>query len=128
MNIRDWLFIAALLLGGWHALGGTLPSIPSIVAPVPKVSAVVYVFEKDDTAVPNPVKSAINTLNRHGIVSTLFEDDVVDGTGQVPAQYASALEAARKSGLPCLVVLANGSVLRVVKNPQNESDVLDSVK
>jgi hypothetical protein len=129
MQTRDWLFIAVLLWGGWHALAGALPfTIPSIVAPATKVSAVVYVYEKDDSAIPSPVAAALNTLNRQGIVATTFEDDTVDGTGEVPAQYAIPLAEARKAGMPLLVVMSGSDVVRVVKAPTTDTQVLEAAR
>ena len=91
----------------------------AVVKPV-EVDAVVYVFEKDEHVVSPAVRAALNTLNRRNVLATLFEDDTVSGDGDVPEQYRLPLEAARKAGLPCLVVMAGGKVLRVVANPTAE--------
>jgi hypothetical protein len=53
---------------------------------------------------------------------------VVDGDGEVPDQYAAAIEAARKAGLPALVIMAGGKVLRVVKAPTTAEQVTEAVK
>lgn len=89
------------------------------------VSQVTYVFEKDDTAVPAPVLSGLAKLNDKGILATYFEEDTVDGDNQVPQQYVVALSAARSSGLPSLVAQAGSSVIRVVKSPTTEQQVLE---
>jgi formate-dependent phosphoribosylglycinamide formyltransferase (GAR transformylase) len=90
-----------------------------VVKPV-EVDSCVYVFEKDSHVVPPAVRAALNTLNRRNVLATLLEDDVTDGDGDIPEQYKLPLEAARKAGLPCLVVMAGGKVLRVVTNPTAE--------
>ena len=82
--------------------------------------AVVYVHEKDESAVFPAIRAALNTLNRRNVLATVFEDDTTDGGGDIPEQYKLPLEAARKGGLPCLVVMAGGKVLRVVVNPTAE--------
>ena len=94
--------------------------LPVAVVRPSEVDAAVYVFEKNEHVVPPAVRAGLNTLNRRGILATAFEDDTVSGDGDVPEQYKLPLEAARKAGLPCLVVMAGGKVLRVVVNPTAE--------
>jgi len=125
MQTRDWLFIAAMLWALFHALGD---KIPTIVPPTNNVTAVVYVFEKDDTAVPGAVSFAMDKINRDGIEATIFDDDIVDGTGEVPDQYKIALAAAREAGMPVLVVLAGDKVVRVVKAPTTEQAVMEAIR
>lgn len=96
--------------------------------PVTKVDAVVYVYEKDESAVPSPVMAALNTLNRQGIVATLFEDDTKDGTGETPEQYKVPFAAAKEAGMPALVATAGEKVVRVVKSPKTEAEVLEAAK
>jgi hypothetical protein len=119
----DWLLAAVvvwLLLQGSGAMQGCGASA--------KVTAVVYVYEKDQGSVPPPVLSALDKLNRQGITATSFEDDSTDGTGDVPDQYKAALPAAREAGLPSLVVSAGERVLRTVKGPTTEEQVIESAK
>jgi hypothetical protein len=110
---------------------------PPVVTPDPtnpplpqKVTAAVYVWEKDRAAVPAGVATALQRLNSagSGIVASDFEQDSVTGSGNVPKQYAAALTAAKAAGVPCLVVLSGDTVLRVVKDPQTEAAVLESLK
>jgi len=103
------------------------------VVPIPGVTSgnvdrVTYVYEKDDTAVPRPVSFALTQLNEQGIVATELEHETVDGTGEVPEQDKIALAAAKEAGLPALVVQAGEVVVRVVKNPKTEADVMEAVK
>ena len=121
------LIVAGLLLL-------TLPQVsscPAVVSPVvapASATAAVYVYEKDETPVPSYVASALNKLNRERkVVATLFEADQYDGTGEVPAQYRLALQAARKAGLPAMVAMAGTTVLRVVVNPASEAAVMEAV-
>jgi hypothetical protein len=92
-----------------------------------KISQVTYVYEKDDHAIPAPVQAALNKLNREkDIIATIFEQDTVDGDGEVPEQYKLALATAKKEGLPSLVVQAGPTkVVRVIKNPTTDKQVLE---
>lgn len=123
----------------WIIVSGHGPQPPPVKPdePAPKpiepkpttVTAATYVYEKDDTAPPAAVRSALNKLNReHKIEATEFEQNTFDGDEQIPDQYKAALTAAKESGLPALVVLADSTVLRVVKSPTTEQQVLEAVK
>jgi hypothetical protein len=103
---------------------------PPVVDPNTKVTAVTYVYEKDQAPVPRPVQGALNKLHAAGggVVASLFEDDAVTGLGTVPKQYQVPLKAAREAGLPCLVVTAGDTVLRVLKAPTTEAEVLEAAK
>jgi len=107
-----------------------MPKPDPVVDPSVKVTAVTYVYEKDQSAVPRPVQAALNKLHAAGggVVASLFEDDAVTGLGTVPKQYAVALKAAREAGLPALVVTAGDVVLRVLKAPTTEAEVLEASK
>jgi len=125
--------ILLLLLGGFlvtQSKGGCefkFPDIPGILKPA-KVTQVTYVWEKDTSAIPRPVASALNKLNQLGILATDFEEDTVDGDDQVPDQYKIALEAARKAGLPSLVVQSGEKVVKVLKDPKTLEEVLGVAK
>jgi hypothetical protein len=119
------IFAAGLVL-----LAGPLPTIPwtvPIVTP-PVATAAVYVYEKDQTAVPTGVVVALNRLNRdRGIVATLLEADTVDGTGEIPDQYRPALAAAKDAGLPSLVVLSGSTVLSATPAPADPDEIARAV-
>jgi hypothetical protein len=127
------LVVGLLLLAGTPVLPLRVVSVkPSRPSPAPAnpstVTAVVYVYEKDESAIPVGVTSGINRLNRERKVrATLFERDTVDGFGKTPEQYRPALDAARRESIPALVVLSGTSVVRVVKAPKTEADVLGVV-
>jgi len=104
---------------------------PPPVDPNTKVSSVTYVYEKDSGGIPNYVSTALNKINRESnfqIVASIFEDDSTNGPGQVPAQYKAAYEAAKKEGLPVLVVTAGDKVLRSVKAPKTEQEILEAAR
>lgn len=100
-------------------------------SPLVKASAVTLVYEKDLHVIPSQVSAALNVLNRQGIIANPFEDDTVDGNGETPDQYKVPLAAAKDAGFPAssvLVVTAGATVLRTVKSPKTEQEVLEAVK
>jgi len=109
----------------------TLPAIqwPGVVVATPEIAtAAVYVYEKDESAIPVGVTVGLNRLNRERhIVATLLEADPDDGTGDVPEQYREALAAATASGLPALVVLSGTTVLSVTPAPVDADAILRAV-
>ena len=109
----------------WH-----LPDIVSPLTPEPeKATAATYVYEQREGSVPAPVLAALSQLNgeKH-ILATTLDVDVKDGTGDEPEQYKVVLAAARKAGLPALVITSGDKVLAVVANPKTEQVVLEAVK
>lgn len=119
--------LALWLLFGGQMQGCNVDWLPDLVTPS-KPDAAVYVYEKDDGSVPPPVLAALSTLNKQGIAATTFEDDTVDGSGEVPDQYRVPLAAAKEAGLPSLVVSGGGKVIRVAKAPKTEAEVLEAAK
>lgn len=95
-----------------------------------KVTSVTYVFEKDTgAAIPSPVLFALNKINREQkIPATVLEYDTTDGDSQVADQYKPVVEAVTKDDLPAVVALAGTDVVKVVKSPKTENEVLDLVK
>ena len=120
--MRPLVLIAAglLVMFGVPDVSQFAKWLPVPVVQPAEVDACVLVYEKDSHVVEPSVRAALNTLNRRNVLATLLEDDVTDGDGDIPEQYKLPLEAARKAGLPCLVVMAGGKVLRVVTNPTAE--------
>lgn len=124
-GITFMLLLAAALAAFWGGAPG--PVVP--VAPPPvKVTSVTYVYEKDSTAIPPPVLSGLNKLNREGVLATTFEQDTVDGTGETPSQYKAPLSAAKAAGLPSLVATAGEVIVRTVKDPKTEAAVIEAAK
>lgn len=119
-SLRIRLAVLLLLVAGWQAVsGGSLP-IPGATKP----TAVTYVYEKDETTVPNAVLAALDKLNRQGINAANIDKDIVDGAGEVPDQFKAAIAAAKEAGLPVLVATAGDRVVRIVKDPKTEEAVL----
>lgn len=122
-------------------IGQSKPSVPVVVPDKPvtpdkpveptpvttKPTAAFYVYEKDDTAVPNYVKTGLSKINASGVEGSLLEDDTKDGNNQVPARFQVPLNEAKKAGLPVLVVMSGGQFLRAVK-PKSEAEMLEAVK
>jgi hypothetical protein len=112
------------------------PPIPDEPGPPPvdpntKVTAVTYVYEKDQNGIPNHVSTALNKINRESnfeIVATIFEDDSTTGPGNIPTQYKAAYDEAKRVGTPALVVVAGDKVLRSVKAPKTEQEILEAAK
>lgn len=121
-----WLILAVWIMfaNGTISLPDWLP-IPSIVSPV-TATAATYIYEKDNGGVPPAVSAGLSELNAKGITATTFEEDTVDGSGQVPDQYKVSLPAAREVGLPALVVMAGETVKRVVKAPTTMEQVVEA--
>jgi hypothetical protein len=127
--VKPFVLIAAGLV-----LVFGIPDVSWIRWPVPIVAtpelptSVVYVYEKDQSAIPVGVTVGLNRLNRERhIVATLLEADTTDGTGDVPEQYREALAAATASGLPALVVLSGTTVLSVTPAPEDAEAIVRSV-
>jgi len=74
----------------------------------------VYIYEKDDGAIPAGVLGALAELNEGGKIQAVpFEMNQRDGDGDVPERYAVAYAASLKFQRPCLV-LVSGDKTRVV--------------
>ena len=128
------LIIRTMTIGG-----GPAPVVPPVVTPdTPKPdtpvvdpntkpTAATYVYEKDQGGVPSAVMSGLNRLNREKkILATVFERDSTDGAGSVPEQYKVALAEANKAGLPALIVTNGATVLKVVKAPKTEAEIVEA--
>lgn len=123
-----------VLLAAGLVLVFGIPDVSRIRWPVPIVAtpdlptSVVYVYEKDQSAIPVGVTVGLNRINRErGIVASLYEADTTDGTGDVPEQYREALAAATASGLPALVVLSGTTVLSVTPAPEDAEAIVRAV-
>lgn len=105
------------------------PDDPPVDPNQKRIDRVTYVFEKDQTNTPKPVAFALHRLNTEyeNVIASEFEEDTVDGSGEVPDQYKIALEAARKAGLPALVIQAGATVVKVLKAPTTEAEVMAEV-
>lgn len=106
------------------------PTDPPPPDPAKPLKRVTYVYEKDNNHVPREVSAALHRINAEfkDAIASEFEEDTVDGTGQVPDQYQFALQEARKVGLPALVVEWTNNYFRAVKNPTTEASVMEALK
>jgi hypothetical protein len=131
MTHRAYLIIACLcgiILAQWvPATPIGLPWLPSVVT-LKKPTKATYVYEQRAGSVPSAVLSALNTLNRSGIVATPVDQHVLGGGDSIPAQYVVAMEEAKKAGIPCLVVEYSTGPPKVVKAPTTAEQVLESAK
>ena len=136
---QPWMTVVLLGAILFMALKGCNPTNPDSPNPpnpppvvvIQKPTAATYVYEKDTTAVPSGVMAGLNRLNLDRLgdsfIASVFEQDTVDGDGEIPDQYKVALKSAKDSGLPALVVTSGLVVLKVVKNPQTEQDVIGAL-
>lgn len=94
-----------------------------------RIDRVTYVYEQRDNNVPGPVSFALDRLNKEykDVIATSFEEDTLDGDDEVPDQYKIALAAAQNVGLPALVIQAGTTVVRVLKDPKTEAEVMNEV-
>jgi hypothetical protein len=100
---------------------------PPVVDPTTKPTAATYVYEKDQGGVPSAVMSGLNRLNREKkVLATVFERDSTDGS-EVPEQYKIPLAEANKAGLPALVITSGSTVLKVIKAPKTEAEIVEAV-
>jgi len=93
--------------------------------PPQSVARVTYVYEKDDGSLPVGVVEAFHEINAAGdIIASEFEQNTVDGDGEVPQQYQTALAQAKDAGLPAAVIeYADGSVA-VIQAPTTKEQIL----
>jgi len=109
-----------------------VPPAPPVTPDQPsKITAVTYVYEKDEGPVPAAVNLGLVKLNKLGILATEFERNVFDGL-PIPEQYAEAKEKAEAAGLPQLVAIAGNKVVRLVadrkESPLTEAKILEAAQ
>tara|TARA_R100001509_G_C4762725_1_gene180279 strand:+ start:231 stop:602 length:372 start_codon:yes stop_codon:yes gene_type:complete len=98
--------------------------LPTITSP----DTVAVIYESSET-IPAPyVTGALGILQADGLQTRIFDKDVVTGTGQVPQYLKNAINEATKNGLPALVVLSKGNVIKVQDLPKTESEIIEAVK
>lgn len=124
LKLPDPISVVLVLAALWLTFGGW---VPNWVTTDGKATAATYVYEKDTTGIPAPVSAALDKLNRRGIIATHDEVDTTDGTDQVPDQYKVSRPAAVAAGLPAFVVMGGEKVLKVVKDPKTEEQIMEAV-
>jgi hypothetical protein len=120
----NWAYLP-LLLAAMVLVFSDLPSVPWLPSITTKATAATYVH-KVKTPIPDAVSAGLSKLNDKGITATHYAKDTTDGAGEVPDQYKAAAAAATE--LPSLVVQAGDRVLRVVKSPTTEEQVLEAAQ
>tara|TARA_B100000959_G_C14710304_1_gene512608 strand:- start:220 stop:588 length:369 start_codon:yes stop_codon:yes gene_type:complete len=93
-----------------------------------KADSVCVIYESSDD-IPEPyVTGALNKLAAEGIQTRFFDKDIVNGENDVPATLKDAISAANKNGLPALVILSSGKVIKVIGLPKTENEILEAAK
>lgn len=88
---------------------------------------VAYIYESNETRPAPHVAEALRKVRERGIDTASTDDDVQDGDGNTPEFVKPAIKAARKHGLPALVILANEQVLSVSDVPATVEGILEAV-
>jgi hypothetical protein len=92
-----------------------------------EVDRVVGVFDHNGKRHSPDVRRAISDIEANGIKADFYEVGGTDGNGVVAEEYKLAEAAAVKHGMPCVVVMAGGQVLRVVTADTKEA-VMEAVR
>lgn len=97
--------------------------------PTDPLMRVTYIYEKNQSPVPQQVSAAIAKLNeRPGLVAAEFERDTKDGNNKMPEQFKIAAEAAEKAGLPALVIQKDDIIYRVLESPTTEKEIMEALE
>lgn len=121
-----------ILLAAWWLLGGARGC--ELVSPAPATPPlIVMLYEADHGNLPSYAIGAANELTAAGREVRMVDDDVLDGTGEVPAWLKPALEPGRAlmgSGQAddALVLLDGPRVVKAVKLPADKPGILEAVK
>lgn len=106
----------------------TIPATPTVPAPTTPATSAIWVYEKSQHTLPPPVLSALNRLNRERYIdATLYEQPEGEFVEKASPKYKAILAAAQQVGLPALVVISGSVVIKVVKDPKTEQQVLEAV-
>lgn len=104
------------------------PTTPTVPAPTTPATSAIWVYEKSQHTLPPPVLYALNRLNRErNIDATLYEQPEGEFVEKASPKYKAILAAAQQVGLPALVVISGSVVIKVVKDPKTEQQVLEAV-
>lgn len=94
-----------------------------------KVTRVTYIYEKDNNPIPKYIEKALQLINGEysGVVASIFEQNTTNLRGETPTQYQISLEAAKKAGIPCLVIQYADKTTKVL-SPKTVEEVMEEVK
>ena len=98
------------------------------ISPVSTPDTVCVIYESSDTIPPPYVTGALGNLQADGLQTRIFDKDVVTGGGQVPKALKDAIDKANQNGLPALVILSKGKVIKVQDLPKTESEIIEAAK
>ena len=116
MKLTDYFIVLLLLV---FAFGGNFSSSPDAVA---------IVYESETTTPAPYVLGAINQLSQDGYSVRMIDDDTTTGQNEQPGVIGLAVQAARKSGLPALVLISGGKVITAKDLPATKADILEAVR
>lgn len=102
-----------LLIVAWYFIQG--PGAGAFPLGPNKITAVAYVYERNDNPVPDGVEGALQAIEIPGVI---IEDD-----GNITPRWQGAYDAAKKAGLPCLVLLPSLKTIKV----ESYEDVTNAV-
>jgi hypothetical protein len=115
MSDQNSPFIGLLLIVGL-LLALTSNQSPSAPPSPPKsLVKATLIYEKSSHEVPSEVAAALRDLRASGVESSAVDQDVKNGDGDTPKQYAKAIDAAKKFGLPCVALEYSDDSVRCVK-------------
>lgn len=113
MKAIDWMLLCAVLV---FIFGGGVQSPPD---------KAVIVYESAEYTVPPFVPA---TLSDSGITSRVVDQDVVTGENETPADVAAAINAAKKNGLPAVVLLRGDTVVDVFSVPETAEALREALE
>ena len=114
MSFIDYLLIIAVLV---FAFAGDLE--------LREPDRAVVVYESSEYTVPPHVGSA---LQESGLPARVVDQHIVDGNGNTPASVSPAIDAAKKNGLPAIVLLRGDGGVDVFSVPATEQELLEALK
>lgn len=89
-----------------------------------RATTVWFVYESEDMSLPPYVIGSFAPLNELGLEVRAVDVDVHDGNDMADI---AALDAAKKFGLPAMVLTSGDAVQRTISFPSSLDDILDEV-
>jgi hypothetical protein len=106
----------------------TRPDTEPVNPAIPGKKTAIYFYEKDQTAIPSFVRSALNKINRQGVDAVEYEIDTRGKNGEIQPRFKVAHERAVKEGVPVLIVMSGDTVAKVIKSPKSEDEMLGAIQ
>lgn len=112
MKAIDWLLVVAVLV---FIFSGS----PTVFGP----SSAVVVYESAEY-IPEPyVVGALADIE-----SRIVDQHITTGNKETPEYLSNAIDAAKKNGLPALVILKGSTVNKVVDLPSDADGIRDAIR